>query len=503
MTAARLRRLLVCFALPAALACAAGAQTALPAAGSAAQTPPAQADLRLTTRLTGHLPVWANAALDAGPADEKTVLHLDFTLARPPAVQAAFDQLLIDQQTPGNARFHQWLTPQQIGQFYGPAQADVDVLTAWLTAQGFQIDEVTPSRGFVRVSAPVATASAALATSFRIFNVSGAVGVAPTPHLSAATEPAIPTAFTSLVQSIAGLSDVPDQPMSHMGAASRAGSQAAASPQPALTNGSGNHYIAPGDFATIYDVPSQATTATDGTGQKVAIIGRSQVLAADITNFQALTGLTAKLPNVIIPVGAVDPGLPYTGDQSEATLDVQRVAGSAPGAQVDLIVATNASGGIRAAIQYNVQTVLDPVMNISFGACEANAGLANVNLYANLFAQAAAEGISVFVSSADSGVATCDTQFATAPATQFVNINYICSSGFATCVGRDRVQRHGQSQHLLEQRQRGESELRPELYPGGHLERADRRHQQRHQLHRAGGRRRREHVHGQARVPGR
>ncbi len=443
MSASRVRRFLLSSAilLPATLNL--GAQTyatQTSRAGTAtAQSALAQADLRASTRLSGHLPVWANSALDAGPADNSTMLHLDFVLERAPAVQAAFDQLLLDQQTPGNARYHQWLTAQQIGQVYGPAQADLDVLTAWLTAQGFHLDEVTPSRTFVRVSAPVATAAQALSTSFRLFNVSGAVGVAATPHLSAASEPAIPTAFTALVQGIAGLSDIPDQPMNRMGVVNGTAGPQASSAQPvahpSLTTSSGNHYLAPGDFAIIYDVPSQATTATDGTGQKVAIIGRSQVLAADVTNFQAVVGLPAKLPHVIIPPGTADPGLTYTGDQTEATLDVQRVAGSAPGAQIDLIVATNASGGLRAAIQYNVQTVMDPVMNISFGACEANAGLSNVNLYANLFSQAAAEGISVFVSSADSGVATCDAQFAQAPATQFASINYICSSAHTTCVG--------------------------------------------------------------------
>ena len=52
-----------------------------------------------------------------------------------------------------------------------------------------------------------------------------------------------------------------------------------------------------------------------------------------------------------------------------------------------------------------------------------------------LFAQAASEGISVFVASTDSGAAACDTWSVAAPAYQVRSVNYICSSSYATCVG--------------------------------------------------------------------
>jgi hypothetical protein len=86
-------------------------------------------------------------------------------------------------------------------------------------------------------------------------------------------------------------------------------------------------------------------------------------------------------------------------------------------------------------VQYEVQTLLDPVMNISFGACEAYGGASGVATWDALFSQAASEGISVFVSSADSGAATCDGAFELAPSYQFLSINYICASSYATCVG--------------------------------------------------------------------
>ena len=285
----------------------------------------------------------------------------------------------------------------------------------------------TPSSASPRPSGAVARA---FSTSFRLFTLADGRQLR-----SATTEPAIPSAFTGLITAIAGLSDAPELPASHAGAAvfqpAAALTDPAAHPQYTSIS-SGNHYLTPGDFNTIYDVPA---TATSGAGQRIAVIGRSQVNPLDITNFQALVGQPAKLPNTIIAVANGNPGQAGNSDQLEATLDVQRTLGEVPGAQTDLVIASNASGGISAAAQYNVQALLDPVMNISFGACEANVSYASVEFWTALFSQAAAEGISTFVSAADSGVDTCAQDFTTPPATQVASINYICSSGFATCVG--------------------------------------------------------------------
>src|SRR6185437_9360646 len=52
-----------------------------------------------------------------------------------------------------------------------------------------------------------------------------------------------------------------------------------------------------------------------------------------------------------------------------------------------------------------------------------------------LFSAAAAEGISVLVSSGDSGAAGCDGNSNTVPMAQTASINYICASSYVTCVG--------------------------------------------------------------------
>jgi len=92
----------------------------------------------------------------------------------------------------------------------------------------------------------------------------------------------------------------------------------------------------------------------------------------------------------------------------------------APAANLLLVISSQNDGndGIGTDAQYVVNTTPVPVqvMSISFGACESSAGAANVAFWDNLFQTAASEGISVFVSSGDSGAAGCDAAFSAPPA---------------------------------------------------------------------------------------
>src|ERR1019366_3151943 len=76
-------------------------------------------DLTARVKLTGHLPAWATPATASATVAPETTLHLDLVLSRAPAVEAAFQQRLRDQQDRTSALYHQWLTPAQIGTLYG------------------------------------------------------------------------------------------------------------------------------------------------------------------------------------------------------------------------------------------------------------------------------------------------------------------------------------------------------------------------------------------------
>jgi len=421
-----LRRFGVAFALAGCLSIAAAADAA--ARGETV----ARAD-------SGH--VWALAANDAGPVAAEMPMHLTLLLERPAERQRAFATLLRQQQDPRSAEFHRWLDATQIGARFGASTEDIAAATSWLRAQGLSIDGISKSRSRIAFSGDAQTVGRAFATEIHAYSVHGEQRFAP------ARAPRLPSSISAVVRSIVGLGSV-EEHAAHGSGGGRVSAGTTSASTPAATfcsQGSCSHYLFPADFSKIYDIDPVYQQGIDGRGQTIAIIGRARVYLPDIENFQMRAGLPTKDPTIIVPPGGLDPGAALSSggdppeDQLEATIDVTRATSVAPGAQIDLVVSANGSSvnGLRVASEYVVDSnpVIAQVMSISFGACEVSGGQSGVQFYDDVFSQAAAEGISVFVISGDSGAAGCDPYNATPPPNQVASSNFICVSSYATCVG--------------------------------------------------------------------
>ena len=107
----------------------------------------------------------------------------------------------------------------------------------------------------------------------------------------------------------------------------------------------------------------------------------------------------------------------------------------APGATINYVVSasTTTTDGVDLSALYIVDNNLAPVLSESYGACEASMGTSGVQFYGALWQQAAAQGISVFVSSGDSGAAGCDDPGATS--SLGLQVNGIASTPFNAAVG--------------------------------------------------------------------
>jgi subtilase family serine protease len=385
----------------------------------------------------------AKNAQEAVPGDIM-LGHLMLVLKRSPQRQRAFELFLREQQDSASRNYHHWLTPVQIGRRYGVSRHDVDAVSEWLRDQGMRVDSVANSRMMIDFSGNASVVDAAFGIKLRYYMVGGEQ------RMATARDPQIPAALAGVIQSVSGLYTTKDRPHYHYGAGrTKLSAQGAGSVLPSAklncSGGDCNYFIFPADFATIYDLNSIYDQGVDGTGQTIAIIGRARVYNPDIENFESLSGLAVKVPTVIVPPLGDDPGPPAgtggiaSNDQVEATLDVMRATSVAPGADIDLIVSTDDNGesGLRIAAAYAVDTNPIPaqIMNISFGACEADRSKSDVQFWDSLFSQAAGEGISVFVASGDAGAAGCDKYFETPPEKQIASPNYICASSYATCVG--------------------------------------------------------------------
>jgi subtilase family serine protease len=423
------------FCLPVLLASVLLASPALTAQTASRITQPV--DTSRTQVLLHHHPQWANPANSTGAVPANLPLNqFTLVLSRSPEQEQALEQLLADQQNPASSNYHHWLTPAETGERFGLSAQDLATITGWLQGQGLHVNWISPSGIFIGFGGTAADVGRAFQSEMRYYKVNGAQ------RISVSSDPVIPEALASVIKAVRGLYTPNERPAHHA---------VVESPAPQMTvtsSGVTSHFMAPADFATIYDVPASLT----GAGITIGIVGWARTDFADFTNFRSLTGATFANPTQVVPTayGGVDPGAAYTSPpsgnssaadgQSEATLDVLRAGSTAPGASLLLVVSASSGtqDGIGADAQYLVSTSPVPaqVMSISFGDCESSEGTSQVDYWNSLFQTAAGEGISVFVASGDSGASGCDTAFSAPPANpQAISPNYICSSSYATCVG--------------------------------------------------------------------
>lgn len=384
---------------------------------------------------------WSQARGDIGELDGAVALRsLSVLLKRPADKQAAFDELLREQQDPASPNYHHWLTPLEVGERFGAAPEGIAAVSSWLQSQGLQVDSVSNSRTRIVFHGTAAAVGAAFAAPLHSYMLKDGARIAPS------GQPSVPAELAPYVEAVHGLVEIRDKPHIVDGVLGAALDSPNSSSCDSKT-GVCTHFVWPGDFTNIYDVAPAYGSGWNGNGQAIAIVGRANVNNADIENFQQKSNLPVRDPTVIIPPGGLDPGPPDTTqvdtinkDQSEATLDVTRAGTVAPAATILLVISkdTKTVSGIGLAAQYVVDTNPVPahIISISFGLCESVAGASGVAFYDNIFSQAAAEGISVFVSSGDAGAAGCDTHHVAPPdGPQILSPSYICASSHATCVG--------------------------------------------------------------------
>lgn len=391
-------------------------------------TQPIDNSVRVTLRNT--VSPLATAANDRGMAPVSMQLpHIQIVLKRSTAQQDALNQLIRAQHTAGSASYHKWLTPAQFGERFGPSTQDIQKLESWLESQGFSVLGVDPGRQTMNVSGSVSQFSQAFHAQIHRYEVNGQL------HYANANNPQIPAALAPVFGGFVSLNDFHLKHYAQvLGHASYNPKTNKATPEWTYGNSQGESFVvAPSDFAKEYDVPSTVNGQPAGTGQTIAIINESNINVSLVNQYRTLFGLPTNPPHVIIDGN--DPGIDGVnnidgpnGASSEAYLDVEEAGAVAPYATIDLVIAADTAlqSGLVLAAEHAVYSDLAPVMSVSFGSCEAAMGSENSFLN-SLWEQAAAEGITVVVSTGDSGSAGCDDDN-----TQYYAVDGAQVSGFAS-----------------------------------------------------------------------
>ena len=270
-----------------------------------------------------HLPavVASGQALMTNPVAASQRLKLGIAL--PTRNQAELDLLLHDLQDPQSPRFHQYLTPEEYTERFGPTQADYDMVVAWARANGFEVTGTAPNRRLISIEGDVNTVN-------RAFNVTMTEYQHPSEDrtfFSADREPTASGLDLPLLQ-VTGLNNyITPHPHLHKGKNPVAN---------ASGSGPSGEFL-PSDMRAAYYGSGSLT----GAGQSIGILSFDGYKTSDVQLYYSSTGMSSSVPinNVLVNgysgacVSFNSNGTINTSvcDDGEQILDIVNAIGMAPG----------------------------------------------------------------------------------------------------------------------------------------------------------------------------
>ncbi len=367
-------------------------------------------------------------AQDSGEVSGSLVMpRMSVHFAMTSAQQADLNQLLESLQDRRSPSYHKFLTTQQYAARFGVNESDLAKVAAWLQSNGFTNIEVANSRSWIGFNGTAAQVQSAFHTSIHKYTLNGET------HFANASDPQLPKALEGMVLGVRGLHNFHLKPQIRM--------------HPHFTSSqSGNTFLTPGDWATIYDVAplygagwdgspiSTAGTACGGSPCSIVVVGQSDVLSTDLAAFRSAAGLPAKGITVVVPPTVHDPGIQNAlGDEDESDLDLEWANGIAKNANVLFVISDSTiDNGVEDSIIYAIDNNVAPILSTSYGLCEPEENSTDMATQNGLFQQANAQGMTIVSAAGDGGAADCDTGY---PASLGLAVDFPSSSPYVTGVG--------------------------------------------------------------------
>ena len=404
-------------------------------------------DAKIRTALSGSTPMLSEQATDNGKlSDSDTLRDMKIVLRRSSSEEADLKTFLEDVQNPVSPSYHKWLSPEEVGARFGANDDDITAVTAWLSGNGLTITSVSKNRTVITFTGTESEFESAFETEMHHYDLHGAARVA------SSSMPSVPAALAPALLGLATLGSANIHPLhtkplvttfnngkgwsgSSVDPIKKASSSRVVQTPQFTGPINGNNYplVGPADFGLIYGATALWNSGVKGTNQSIAIVAESNIVQSDVDAFRKAFGLPAT--KLTVTVLGPDPGLDTSGTEGEALLDSQWAGAVAPDATIKLLVAQDSAvqSGVLIAAEYAVDYNVSPILNLSYGACELGLGASGNQYFENLWSQAAAQGISVIVSSGDAGSVACDQNQYYAVYGQ--QVNGIASTEHTTAIG--------------------------------------------------------------------
>jgi len=323
--------------------------------------------------------------------------------------------------TKGSPNYHHYLSPSTIDAAFAPAPSAVAAVEADLRAGGLRVGSVYAGGMLVSFSGTAARVESTFHTAIDRYLLGS--GRAVYANTQAAQ---LPADVAPDVTGVVGLNDLVTPQASLAPYTGSAKHAEKAAPGFTVPTGAANGCsavtaiaaedgsLAAQDVAHAYGLDPLYAAGDFGQGRTVDILdlfgfSPSDIQAFDDCYYGTTEGNTVAGNDAAVPVdNGASPGHGQ-GGSVETELDVETVNAYAPQAKVDVYEAPDSNSGFLDAIAAMTASTAS-IETISYGSCEETA-LAEepgyVQIENELFEEAAAEGHTVFASSADNGDDTC------------------------------------------------------------------------------------------------
>ncbi|HEY2345657.1 MAG TPA: S53 family peptidase [Xanthomonadaceae bacterium] len=371
-----------------------------------------------------HLAQFERATPIGNAPDSTPMEHMQLVLKRSASRQSALDTLIAAQHDRHSPKFHQWLKPEEFGEHFGVADADITAAKSWLVSQGFTVNGVYANKMQIDFSGNAGTVKRAFGVQEKQFKLGSES------HVANVSDAHLPAALREVVAGVAGLNDLHPhaQHLPPMLGKFDPATQKLSLVKPGTNGGhsqavpffGGARGLVPYDLTKMYGVSKLHAAGITGHGTTIAVVEDGSMQPSDWTNFVAQFNLGHSGGTFAqvqpLPTGGgfnrtncVNPDAPGAEDDGETLLDAEWSTAIAPGANIVVascadVFSHNFFGGVFTAATNLINAPTRPdVISASYGYGEYFTDSGSKAAIDLMWAQADAEGISVFVSSGDSG----------------------------------------------------------------------------------------------------
>ncbi len=363
----------------------------------------ANAEAQLKPMGVGDLPPLLRVSQLLGADTSTRILHMSIGLAL--RNQDRLNELLASLYNPSSPHYHQYLTPDQFARQFGPTAEQQQTVIDYLAQKGFTVTRTYPT--LIDFSGPQSLAEQVFGVSINDYRSPEGYS-----FFSNSTRPTLPAYLAPDVVTLSGLDNASHyyHPPILSKATSNARPNASNCPAPGtggggggLPGGSGVAYI-PSQLAKAYNYDGLHSAGLQGEGQTVGVFELDGYSQSDIQTYaQCFGGGSVPLQNVVLDGFNGQPG----AGAIEVELDIEMIISQAQHlSKLIVYEAPNTTQGYNDEFARIVQD-RTPVVSVSWGDCEKNAGQSEATQENQYFQQAAAQGQSILVAAGDSGSETC------------------------------------------------------------------------------------------------